>query len=113
VSDAGRVGDDLAPQPTRPVPFPDDHTPLYTVGQVADVLGVQPAFLRRLDSEQVVMPARSSGGQRRYSRREIDHIAAIAGLLDEGLTLLGAKRIIELQTQIDELRRQLDERRTP
>ena len=94
----------------RPFPFPDDTTPLYTVGQVADMLGVQPAFLRRLDAHQAVTPARSAGGQRRYSRLEIDHIDVISGLLDEGMTLAGAKRIIEMQLEIAELRRQLAER---
>ena len=94
----------------RPLPFPDDTAPLYTVGQVADILGVQPAFLRRLDAHQAVTPARSPGGQRRYSRSEIAHIDLISALLDEGMTLAGAKRIIEMQLEIANLRRQLDER---
>ena len=54
-----------------PLAFDDEHAPLYTVGQVAEMLDVQPAFLRRLDVEEVVQPARSDGGQRRYSRAEI------------------------------------------
>jgi DNA-binding transcriptional MerR regulator len=80
---------------------------LYTVGQVADMLGVPPAFLRRLESQQVVTPQRSTGGQRRYSRVEIEHIDAINGLLGEGMTVAGAKRIIELQSEIAGLREQL------
>ena len=59
--------------------FDDDHAALYTVGQVAGMLDVQPAFLRRLDIEEVVQPARSDGGQRRYSRHEIalaQHVSA-------------------------------------
>lgn len=92
----------------RPLPpFPDDDAPLYTVGQVADMLGVQPAYLRRLESEQVVIPQRSVGGQRRYSRLEIAHIDAITCLVGEGMTLAGAKRIIELQNEIAGLRQQL------
>ena len=42
------------------LPFDDDHAPLYTVGQVAGMLDVQPAFLRRLDVERVVQPDRKS-----------------------------------------------------
>jgi MerR family transcriptional regulator, heat shock protein HspR len=67
-----------------PVAFPDDSAALYTVGQVASMFNVQPAFLRRLDVEHVVQPARSAGGQRRYSRLEMDRIAAIAGLMKAG-----------------------------
>jgi DNA-binding transcriptional MerR regulator len=112
VNGAGRPADGPADRPRRPVPFPDDTAPLYTVGQVADMLGVQPAFLRRLDVERAVSPSRSPGGQRRYSRLEIDHIDTITGLLDEGMTVAGAKRIMELQAEIAELRRQLGQRPT-
>ena len=91
----------------RPVDLPDDGDPLYTVSQAAQMLDMQPAFIRRLDTEGVVIPARSAGGQRRYSRIEIDHIAALAGLMGEGMTLAGAQRIIELENEIADLRRQL------
>lgn len=97
----------------RTVSVPDDAAPLYTVGQAADMLDMQPAFIRRLDSEGVVIPARSSGGQRRYSRTEIDHIAALAGLMSEGMTLTGAQRIIELENEIADLRLQLAHRPAP
>ena len=46
-----------------PSPFEDEHTPLFTVGQVADMLAVKQAFLRRVDELQVVSPQRSAGGQ--------------------------------------------------
>lgn len=87
----------------------DDTSGFYTVGQVADLLGVQPAFLRRLDSCEVVSPSRSPGGQRRYSRNDIHHVDEVSKLMDDGMTLAGAKRIIEMQAVIDDLRRQLAE----
>ena len=91
----------------RPVDLPDPAAPLYTVSQAAQLLDMRPAFIRRLDTQGVVIPARSAGGQRRYSRIEIDHIAALAGLMAEGMTLAGAQRIIELENEIADLRRQL------
>jgi MerR family transcriptional regulator, heat shock protein HspR len=91
----------------RSVDVPDDADPLFTVGQAAAMLEMQPAFIRRLDSEGVVCPARSMGGQRRYSRVELGHIAAVAALMGEGMTLIGAQRIIELENEVAELRRQL------
>lgn len=94
----------------RSVSMPHAAAPLYTVSQAATMLDVQPAFLRRLDSEGVVIPLRSSGGQRRYSHDEIDHVAAIISLMDEGMTLAGAQRIIELENEIVRLRRMLDRR---
>lgn len=71
------------------------------------MLDMQPAFIRRLDTEGVVCPARSAGGQRRYNRVELGHIAALAALMGEGLTLAGAQRIIELENEVADLRRQL------
>jgi MerR family transcriptional regulator/heat shock protein HspR len=91
----------------RPVTVPGDAAPLFTVSQAAAMLDMQPAFIRRLDTEGVVCPARSTGGQRRYSRVELNHIAALAALMGDGMTLLGAQRVIELENEVAELRRQL------
>ena len=91
----------------RPVDAPDRAAPLFTVSQAAAMLDMQPAFIRRLDHEGVVCPVRSVGGQRRYSRAELGHIAALAALMSEGMTLTGAQRIIELENEIAELHRQL------
>ncbi|MBV8235901.1 MAG: MerR family transcriptional regulator [Acidimicrobiia bacterium] len=89
------------------LPFDDDHAPLYSVGQVAQMLGVQPAFLRRLDTEEVIQPSRSGGGQRRYSRAEIAQVQHVSTMADEGMTLAGIRRILVLEAEVASLRRQL------
>ncbi len=89
------------------LPFDDDHAPLYTVGQVAGMLDVQPAFLRRLDIERVVQPARSDGGQRRYSRNEIAVAQHVSAMADAGMTLPGIRRILVLEAEVATLRAQL------
>ena len=91
-------------------PDRDSAAPLYTVSQVATLLDIQPAFIRRLDSEGAVVPARTAGGQRRYSQDDVDHITALLALIADGSTLAGAQRIIELENEIADLRRQLDAR---
>ncbi len=103
--------------PERLLAFDDVHAPLYTVGQVAEILGVQPAFVRRLDTEEVVQPTRSAGGQRRYSRHEINRISAVSAMAGEGMTLPGIKRILvleaevaALETQVDKLKAKLNKR---
>ena len=95
------------------LPFDDHNAPLYTVGQVADMLGVQPAFIRRLDSEQVVEPSRSEGGQRRYSRSEIERVQQVASMADQGLSLAGIRRILVLEAQVEKLKRQVNALRRP
>jgi MerR family transcriptional regulator, heat shock protein HspR len=87
--------------------FPSESDPVYSVGQAAEMLGVQPAFLRRLETHEAVTPQRTVGGQRRYSRREIEHIDALSGLMAEGMTLAGAMRIVALQAEVAELNRRL------
>ena len=89
------------------LPFDDQHAPLFTVGQVADMLGVQPAFLRRLDAQDVVSPARSEGQQRRYSRADVGSVQEALGLIDDGLTLNGVKRVLLLQAQVRALEAEL------
>lgn len=90
-----------------PLAFDDEHAPLYTVGQVAGMLDVQPAFLRRLDVEQVVQPARSDGGQRRYSRNDIALVQHVTTMADEGMTLAGIRRILVLEAEVAALKQQL------
>jgi MerR family transcriptional regulator/heat shock protein HspR len=90
-----------------PLAFDDERAPLYTVGQVAGMLDVQPAYLRRLDVEQVVQPARSEGGQRRYSRHEIALVQHVTKMADDGVTLSGIRQILLLEAEVASLKRQI------
>jgi MerR family transcriptional regulator/heat shock protein HspR len=90
-----------------PARLDDMHWPIYTVGQVAQLLGVQPSFLRRLDTQEVVQPVRPEGGQRRYSRSEISRSEQVVSLAGEGFTLPAIRRMLELQSEVTELEHQL------
>ncbi len=85
------------------LPLDDENLPLFTVGQVSSMLEIQQAFLRRLDEFSVVRPSRSPGGQRRYTRREITMVQYVIGLVDEGMTLPGIRRVLELETRARQL----------
>src|SRR5438270_13489916 len=82
------------------LPFEDENTPLFTVGQVAEMLAIKQAFLRRVDDLRVVSPQRTPGGQRRYTRYEIRIIEQVVSMADEGITLQAIRRIIELEGQL-------------
>jgi MerR family transcriptional regulator/heat shock protein HspR len=86
-----------------PLPIDDENLPLFTVGQVSVMLEVQQAFLRRLDQLDVVRPSRSDGGQRRYTRREITVVQYVVRLADEGMSLAGIRRILELEARVRDL----------
>jgi DNA-binding transcriptional MerR regulator len=75
------------------------------------MLDVQPAYLRRLDVEQVVRPSRSLGGQRRYSRNEIALVQHVTQMADAGMTLPGIRRILALEAEVAALKQQLESQR--
>ena len=86
--------------PGRLEDLDDPDYPAYTTGRAAEVLGVQQAFLRSLDAAGAVSPARSAGGRRRYSRRQLAFAARVRELFDEGCTLTAALRILALEDDL-------------
>ena len=88
-------------------PGDDRSLPFFTVGQVSAMLDIQQAFLRRIEEFELVAPERSEGNQRRYSHDDIDRVTEIVGLVDEGLTLAGIRRVLELQAEVDALRAEI------
>ena len=86
----------------------DENLPLFTVGQVSDMLEIQQAFLRRLDEHGVVTPSRSTGRQRRYTRREITVVRYVVDLVGEGMTLAAVRRVLELEAQVRALEAERD-----
>ena len=87
----------------------DQDYPAVTMGQAAELLGVQPAFLRSLDAADVLNPVRSAGGHRRYSRRQLEIAARMRALFDQGLTLEAAHRIVRLENELNAARQRIAE----
>lgn len=85
----------------------DEHRPTFTTGQAADILGVEQPFLRSLDTAGVVSPERSGGGHRRYSRHQLGQASRMRALFDEGMNLNAAQRILALEYELDEARREI------
>ena len=72
---------------------------LYKIGEVCKIADVQPYVLRYWETEfPSLAPNKSGGGQRLYTRREIDIILRIKQLLySEGFTIAGAKKKLEVE----------------
>ena len=86
------------PDPVSRLDDPD--FPALTMSQAAQLLGVQAAFLRSLDSSGVLQPHRSPGGHRRYSRQQLTIAARMRTLLDDGHSLASAETIVGLQDEL-------------
>ena len=100
----------MTADPLSPLDDPDH--PVLTMSQAAELLGVQAAFLRSLDSSGVLHPHRSAGGHRRYSRAQLQLAARMRGLLDEGHLLSSASVIVQLEDDLADARTERDEART-
>jgi len=83
----------------------DEDYPAYTMGRAAGMLGTTPGFLRSLDEAKLIAPQRSHGGHRRYSRYQLRLAARARQLIDEGMPLDAACRIIILEDQLAEAQR--------
>ena len=57
----------------------------------------------------MLRPGRSSGGHRRYTRRELLLASRIRALFDEGLSLDAAHRIVVLEDQLEDARQRITE----
>ena len=70
---------------------------LYKIGEVCKQADLQPYVLRYWETEfPQLSPNKSGGGQRLYTRRELDIILRIKELLyKEGFTIAGAKKRLE------------------
>ena len=95
----------------EPSPLQDDSLPFYTISQVAQILGLQPAALRRLDDQKIVSPSRSEGGQRRYSRHEVERLREVIKLTEDGVTLPGVREVLALRQRVSDLEDELDDLR--
>ena len=98
------------PDPLSRLDDPD--YPALTMSQAAELLGVQAAFLRSLDTSGVLQPHRSPGGHRRYSRQQLALAARFRGLLDDGHSLASAEAIVDLQDQLASARADADRLRS-
>ena len=82
---------------------------VYVISVAAELAGVHPQTLRIYERRGLLDPARTGGGSRRYSERDIDRLRRIHELTEAGLNLAGVKRVMELEDEVARLRTQLNQ----
>lgn len=80
---------------------------VYIISVAAELAGVHPQTLRIYERRGLLDPARTGGGSRRYSQRDIDRLQRIHDLTEAGLNLAGVKAVMELEIEVARLRAQL------
>ncbi len=90
------AGDDVS----SPFGLSDD-APVYVISVAAQLAGLHPQTLRYYDKLGLVSPGRSAGGGRRYSLRDVLALREVQRLSqEEGVSLSGIKRILELEGEL-------------
>jgi len=84
---------------------------VYGISVVSDLLGTGVQNLRAYERAGLLDPDRTSGGTRRYSPDDVARLRRIQRLLTDGLNLTGIARVLDLEDDVADLRRRLDETR--
>jgi DNA-binding transcriptional MerR regulator len=75
---------------------PAEEDSVYSIGAVVKMLGVPAQTLRSWEERyRQIVPARSAGGQRLYSRDQVDQLRFILDELQKGLQPADAHRLLE------------------
>ncbi len=80
---------------------------VYVISVAAELAGVHPQTLRIYERRGLLEPARTRGGSRRYSERDIQRLQRILDLTEAGINLAGVKRVLALEEEVGRLRREL------
>jgi len=87
---------------------PDEDTPVFVISVAATLAGMHAQTLRQYDRLGLVSPSRTRGGGRRYSARDVSLLREVQRLSqEEGVSLAGIQRILDLQREVLALRAQV------
>ena len=93
----------MSQQPER-----DNYTvAVYVISVAAQLSGMHPQTLRNYEREGLLRPARTQGGNRRYSQADIARLHRIAQLFESGMNLEGIRHVLALENEIAELRNEV------
>jgi MerR family transcriptional regulator/heat shock protein HspR len=99
------MGDDVS------APLRDGARAVYVISVAAELAGVHPQTLRIYERRGLLDPARTGGGNRRYSEDDIRHLRRIQELTNAGVNLEGVRRILDLEDANHRLRAELEQTR--
>lgn len=84
---------------------------VYVISVAAELAGMHPQTLRIYERRGLVSPARTQGGNRRYSDEDIELLRRISELTNEGMNLEGIRRVMRLEAENARLRAELEHAR--
>lgn len=82
----------------------DENTPLFVISVAAELANMHPQTLRQYDRMGLVCPTRTQGQSRRYTMADVAKLREISRLSQEGVSLEGIRRVLDLVDENQELR---------
>ena len=82
----------------------DEMRALYVISVAAELAGMHPQTLRIYERRGLLTPARTTGGNRRYSDADIARLLRITELAATGMNLEGIRHVMQLEDEIAQLR---------
>jgi len=73
---------------------------VYVISVAAELAGVHPQTLRIYERRGLLQPARTTGGNRRYSNADIQRLLRISELAEAGMNLEGIRQVLELEAHV-------------
>jgi MerR family transcriptional regulator, heat shock protein HspR len=78
---------------------------VYFISMAARMLGMHPQTLRKYERLGLVLPSRTIGSMRLYSREELERLKAIKRLVDDGgINLAGVQRLLSIAEIVQRIR---------
>lgn len=83
---------------------------VYMIGVAARLAGLHPQTLRMYEVKEIISPSRSDGKTRLYSDEDIEMLKYIQRLTcNFGVNLSGVKMVLDLNSQIEDMGRKVEE----
>ncbi|CAB4570556.1 unannotated protein [freshwater metagenome] len=90
----------------------DELQPILTISMAAELAGMHPQTLRQYDRLGLVQPSRTAGQSRRYCLRDVAKLREVQRLSNEGLSLEGIRRVLDLEDAVVSLKARVRELET-
>jgi MerR family transcriptional regulator/heat shock protein HspR len=83
---------------------------VFMISVAAELARMHPQTLRVYEARGLIEPKRSPKGTRLYSQEDVDRLRRIQEMTaDLGLNLAGVERVLEMETEIEEMQARIEE----
>src|SRR5436309_6827822 len=82
---------------------------VFMISVAAELADMHPQTLRMYEARGLIEPQRSAKGTRLYSHEDVDRLRRIQEMTAElGLNLAGVERVLELEGELERMRRRIE-----